>query len=104
MKKSRTIKVSESQLEQAVTAAGLSLGHARNMWTQLTSTAESEPRFEATHVSYYFGALLVIGAMGWFMTSGWDAFKGWQLFVISAAYAAGFVAVAWLLWPNPKFR
>ena len=102
--KKRTIQIGEEQLQKAVTDAGLSPEIAGRLWTELSIATESEPRFEAAHVGYYFGALLVIGAMGWFMTTGWDAFSGWELFAISAAYAAAFLAVAWRLWPKPMFR
>src|SRR4051812_47126649 len=30
------------------------------------------PRFDFLNVAYYFGALLVMGAMGFFMTLGWE--------------------------------
>jgi hypothetical protein len=102
--KKRTINIGEEQLQKAVAEAGLSPEVASRLWTELSAATESEPRFEAAHVGYYFGALLVIGAMGWFMTSGWDSFQGWQLFAIAAAYAALFVVVAARLWPKPMFR
>jgi hypothetical protein len=102
--KKRTINIGEEQLQKAVTGAGLSPEIASRLWTELSTASESEPRFEAAHVGYYFGALLVIGAMGWFMTSGWDSFQGWQLFAIAAAYAAIFVVVAARLGPQPMFR
>jgi len=102
--KKRTIKIDEEQLQTAVAGAGLSREIGQRLWSELSTATESEPRFEAAHVAYYFGALLVIGAMGWFMTTGWDTFAGWQLFAISAGYAAVFLAVAWRLWPKPMFR
>lgn len=43
---------------------------------------------------YYFGSLIVIGAMGWFMNSTWDAFGGAGLFGIAVLYAALFVITA----------
>jgi len=104
MKNSPAIKISEDQLARAVADSGLPREQAHNLWTRLLTLTESEPHFEAAHVGYYFGALLVIGAMGWFMTSGWDSFQGWQLFAITALYAGAFVAVAWRLWPKPMFR
>jgi len=55
-------------------------------------------------MGYYFGALLVIGALGWFITEGWDAFTGWQLATIAAGYAAVFCLVGRRLWLKPLFR
>jgi hypothetical protein len=102
--KSRTIKISEAELQRAATGIGLQPEWTQRLWTELSTVTESEPHFEAAHVGYYFGALLVIGAMGWFMTTGWDTFAGWQVFAISAGYAAAFLVVAWRLWPKPLFR
>ena len=102
--KKRTIKIGEEQLQKAVVDAGLSPELAQRLWAELSSSPESEARFEAAHVGYYFGALLVIGAMGWFMTSGWDRFEGWQLFAIAGGYAVIFVIVGRRLWARPMFR
>jgi hypothetical protein len=43
---------------------------------------------------YYLGALIVIGAMGWFMNSAWTIFGGAGLFSIAAAYALAFIIAA----------
>ncbi len=104
MRKARVVKVSQADLEQAVVASGLSPENAQAIWSQLNQRPEANSHFGAAHVGYYFGALLVIGAMGWFMTSGWDAFQGWQISAIAVAYAAVFVLVGHRLWSKPIFR
>src|SRR6185295_13514977 len=58
----------------------------------------TRPRFDAAHVAYYFGALLVIGAMGWFMTTAWEVLGGAGIFGIAIAYAVGFWMVGRTLW------
>lgn len=45
------------------------------------------PVFDFTHVLYYLGGLIAIGAMTLFMTLGWEAFGGWGLFFIALLYA-----------------
>jgi hypothetical protein len=45
------------------------------------------PRFNFTHVLYYLGGMLAIGAMSLFMTLGWESFGGWGIFFISLLYA-----------------
>jgi hypothetical protein len=60
--------------------------------------ASHRPRFDAAHVAYYFGALLVIGAMGWFMTTAWEAYGGATLMAISVGYAICFVLAGRTLW------
>jgi hypothetical protein len=98
------VKISEQELKRAVVETGLSAENARAIWKKLQTQSPVEARFEPAHVAYYFGALLVIGAMGWFMTNGWDSFRGWQLFAIASGYAAVFLLVGRELWPKPLFR
>ena len=98
------MKIIEQELERAVMETGLSRDHAQAIWRKLHTHSEVEAHFEYAHVGYYFGALLVIGAMGWFMTNGWDSFRGWQLFAIAAGYAAVFSIVGRQVWTQPLFR
>ncbi len=60
--------------------------------------APARARFDAAHVAYYFGALLVIGAMGWFMSTAWEALGGGGIFVIAATYAVCFWLAGQTLW------
>jgi hypothetical protein len=67
--RSSSVKIDEQDLQRAADRVGLSPGQAEALWQQLKASSEVEAHFEAAHVGYYFGALLVIGAMGWFMTN-----------------------------------
>ncbi len=57
-------------------------------------------RFSFSHVLYYFGGLLTIGAMSLFMTLGWEVLGPWG----SAALAAGYLALAWKVASHLKAR
>ena len=46
------------------------------------------PSFRFTHILYYLGGLIAIGAMTLFMNLGWERFGGWGLFFIALAYAS----------------
>ena len=48
---------------------------------------EGGPSFDFTHVLYYMGGLIAIGAMTLFMNLGWEKFGGWGIFFIALAYA-----------------
>jgi hypothetical protein len=100
----KTIKLGERQLERAVVESGLTPAHSRSIWQRLEANSQLQSRFEPAHVGYFFGALLVIGAMGWFITDGWDNFKGWQLAAIAIGYAAVFAMVGRHLWRSQLFR
>lgn len=45
------------------------------------------PSFKMTHILYYLGGMLAIGAMTLFMTLGWEQFGGVGLLVIASVYA-----------------
>lgn len=55
------------------------------------AAAVERARFSFSHVLYYFGGLLTIGAMSLFMTLGWEILGAWG----SAALAAGYLLLAW---------
>ena len=63
------MKVSEKDLEWAVSEGVISRGQAEDLWRVLEGRGAERPRFDLPHVAYYFGAMVVISAMGWFMTS-----------------------------------
>jgi peptidoglycan/LPS O-acetylase OafA/YrhL len=47
-----------------------------------------------SHVLYYFGGMLVIGAMSLFMTLGWELFGPWGSALITSLYLAGALGAA----------
>src|SRR5918997_6220290 len=68
------MKVSRRDLEWAASEGVISGGQAEDLWRALEGREAGRPRFDLPHVAYYFGALVVISAMGWFMTLGWERF------------------------------
>jgi len=72
---------------------------ADRLWNFLAYRHAGAPGFRATHVLYYFGGLLAIGAMSLFMNLGWERLGGWGLLGISIGYAVlGLVATEQLLY------
>ncbi len=59
------------------------------MWAFLAEGAADRPGLRLTHVLYYLGGLIAIGAMSLFMTLGWERFGGWGLLCVALAYASG---------------
>ena len=51
------------------------------------SESNKEVKFTFTHVLYYFGGLVAIGAMTLFMNLGWESFGGAGILCISIIYA-----------------
>ncbi|MFT4111453.1 hypothetical protein [Silvibacterium sp.] len=84
-------------LAAAIEHAGLPPETLVRIQAELRREPDTVPNFEAAHVSYYLGALLIIGAMGWFVTSSWDTLSGQMLSAIALAYGALFGCTGWLL-------
>ncbi len=83
------MNITPRQLELAVTENILSAEQARALTRFVRTLPGSEARFDFTHILYYLGGMLAIGAMSLFMNLGWEAFGGWGIFFISCLYAGG---------------
>ena len=83
------MKITREKLESAASEGILSHEQADKLFDYLKSLPSSGPGFDFTHVLYYMGGLIAIGAMTLFMNLGWEAFGGWGVFLISLAYAVG---------------
>jgi hypothetical protein len=92
---------SESQLQTAIARAGLEPGVFDRIRSALLSEPETAAAFEPAHIAYYLGALLIIGAMGWFITSAWDTLSGLTIFAVALAYAVAFGTLGILLYRRP---
>lgn len=80
-------------LKEATDKGLLSKQQADALWQFLKERASDTPSFRPTHILYYLGGLIAIGAMTLFMNLGWERFGGWGLFFIALAYAC---AGVWL--------
>lgn len=61
-------------------------------------------RFDFSHVLWYAGALIIIGAMGLFTTLAFEQLGGRALIVTALAYAAIAMFLAHRLWNRPGLR
>jgi len=98
------MNVSKDDLTWAASEGVISPQQAEALWGALERRQGAGPKFDLPHVAYYFGALIVIGAMGWFMTLGWERFGGGGIFLISAVYALCFALAGRTLWYTEKLQ
>ena len=85
------MNITKKKLDSAVDEGIVSQDQADNLFKYLAALPSSGPGFDFTHVLYYMGGLIAIGAMTLFMNLGWERFGGWGILFISLAYAgAGF--------------
>lgn len=95
------MEIKKSDLELAVEQHILTPDLLEPLWTFLESRQQDRPSFHGTHILYYFGGLIAIGALSIFMTVGWEMFGGWGLFSIALSMAVGAVWMThWLLHRN----
>jgi hypothetical protein len=94
------MNISQIDLQKAALAAGVTEEQASSIWTALgrQPSHSIKPHFDLANVAYYVGALVVIGAMGWFMNKAWDGMGGPGLSAVAACYAVCFVMGGRTLW------
>ncbi len=80
--------VTKKQLGAAVQNNIISSEQAAALYDFLTVQSQDIPEFSFTHVLYYAGGLIAIGAMTLFMNLGWESFGGAGIVSIAALYAA----------------
>jgi hypothetical protein len=81
------MELNRSTLNEAAKNGLISEVQADQLWAFLIERGKDTPGFRFTHILYYLGGMIAIGAMSLFMNMGWERFGGWGLFFISLAYA-----------------
>lgn len=74
-------------LQRACQAGLLDSAQLEPLWQYLQQQTADRPGFRASHLLYYCGGLLAIGAMTLFINLGWERFGGGGLAIISGVYA-----------------
>jgi len=98
------MKISKKDLERAVSQGVLSSEQAEQLWNSLEANHAVQPHFCPAQVAYYFGAMIVISAMGWFMTLAWENLGGPGIFVVASIYAVCFSLAGRTLWQQKSFQ
>ena len=88
-------RIARRHLEDAARQGLIENAQIDPLWHFLATAAPpaAGPRFDLTHVLYYLGGMLAIGAMSLFMNLGWEAFGGHGIFFIALLY----FGIAWKL-------
>ena len=99
-----------SDLRGAANAGAIGAAELERLLAFLSKSPESASdaspaaRFDAAHLLWYAGALIVIGAMGLFSTVAFSQIGGRALTVCAIAYAIGFTAAGHYLWHGKNLR
>lgn len=98
------MNISKKDLEKAAGQGLLSAEQVDQLWRRLEANHAQQPHLSAAHVAYYFGAMIVIGAMGWFMNLAWENLGGPGIFVIATVYALCFGLLGRSFWKQTALQ
>lgn len=105
LKRSPVMKTTQTDVVRAANKVGLSEEQSSALWQALVELSADRPSFEAVHhIAYYFGALIVAGAMGWFVSEAFDRLPGWQLSFIGLAYGVAALVAGHYFSRRPGLR
>lgn len=79
--------IEHQHLQDGVDEGIISPAQAESLWALWQQQQHGVPQFDFTHILYYLGGLLAIGAMTLFMNLGWERFGGWGIVGLCALYA-----------------
>ncbi|MET1076833.1 MAG: DUF2157 domain-containing protein [Pseudomonas sp.] len=85
-------------LTRAVGAGVLQPGQDRALLEFLQGQSASRGSFQLAHIAYYFGALLIMGALGWLLTEAWMSIGNGALLTIALTYMGLFTLGGISLW------
>src|SRR4029077_2993424 len=94
------MNISKQDLDLATRDGVISAAQADQLWRKLEErdAGSSRSKLDVASVAYYFGALIVMSAMGWLMNLGWERFGGVGIFLLATCYAILFVFAGRALW------
>jgi len=93
-----SLKISLDDLRQAVTAGVLQPGQDQALFDWLHNEPDARSGLNLASAAYYFGALLVMGALGWLLTDAWMSVGDIALLSISLIYMLLFTVTGRSLW------
>jgi hypothetical protein len=98
--------IDERDLEAAVAAGIIQQAQADKLLAfAATHVDPAKPaKFDFSHILWYAGALIIIGAMGLFTTLAFEQMGGKALTFTAIVYAAIAMAIAHKLWDRPGLR
>lgn len=98
------MNLSKEDLSWAAKEGLISAEQVDPLWQKLQTrdTSSTKSKFDVASVAYYFGALIVMSAMGWLMTLGWEQFGGIGIFLLASCYAVLFALAGRTLWYKEK--
>lgn len=89
-----TDRIDAKDLARAVQAGVLQPGQDQALLAFLRQQPPARGTFQLAHVAFYFGAMLIMAAMGWLLTEAWMRIGDGALLAIALLYIAGITLFA----------
>lgn len=90
------MKIQKSDLDLAGQKGIISADQATKLWAFFEGLRPDQSKFQGLHVLYYFGGLLIMASMSWFLTKAWE--NGLALMTLSAGFGLFYLLVGDRLW------
>jgi len=87
------MEINRETLLREAAAAGIAPEQAELLWARLSVSAEGQSKFTSLNVAYYFGGLIIIGAMTFFFGLAWERVGAAGFLALALAYGCGFAAL-----------
>ncbi len=81
-----TDRIDAKDLARAVQAGILQPGQDQALLAFLRQQPATRGSLQLAHAAFYFGALLIMGAMGWLLNEAWMRIGDWALLAIASLY------------------
>lgn len=94
----------ERDLERAVGQGVITPEQAQALLVLARQQTNERAGLTFQHLAYYLGGLVVIGAMGWYVTKAWVTMTGIGFMATAAVYAAAFLFCGDLLFRREGYR
>src|SRR5205814_194018 len=98
------MQIDRGDLDAAVSRRIVDADQAAALWRFFGERHPARARFTGLNVAYFFGALVVIGAMGWLMTLGFQRMGPWAVCATAVAYGAAFRVAGDRVWHSGDLR
>lgn len=98
------MQIGRTDLEIAVDQGVLSQEQADKLLALAAKRQTDWPRLTFEHLTYFLGGLVVIAAMGWFLTEAWNGMGGVGFLLAAVCYAGSFLWAGLIMWDRPGGR
>ena len=91
------MKINKKRLLVTAEKIGITKDQAEKLWVELNAETSTQ-KFNLSNVLYYFGTMLIIFAMTWFMSETLELLGGRGIFFVGILYILIFLTLSHLFW------